>query len=629
MPVYRVNETILESSYTTISGTKIYVEGMGMMSTLTLTSVLSPPHIEAVPDGDATRAVLFAPGTMPPINTDDTPTISLTDSLVKTDNMTIMLGTCSSDRRTVTKTWTPVIILGGTLLEGASVVSPAITIQTDEDMLPINYAHVSVWGRYYYVAVTILYKGVWRLDMSVDALRSFDTSIRACSGLVERQENDYNAALADNQVAPTLDRTIERFTTAGSGTSAPSVIAQWSPVTDNGSLRTSVPPSRVFKTSVDPGVGNDDRCFLLIVYDTSAKTFETNPGAGGMPFYRSASVAPFLRAYAIRRQTLTYSGVTVGGVDEVAAQMNSYSFVSTVKKLFNDPAQYLVGLRLYPFDLTPYGSSYNTVTGLLEEDDIWIGSYQVTGVKGPLVDLPARIYVGSVYVPPNPSYLDRAPFASYSVYIPYYGYLDIPDEIMFSGHPDNTGTSETYPGMYGFDVYMMIDFTTGDTLIELVNAETPGGSSRIISTYKGSMGIDVPIASSNYAGMLRGGTTTLVSAISAVAGLASGNPAAALGGAAGVLGGLQSMKTHFNHGQIAGGGASLVSSPTLALQITRSGRTSTTGMAAVVGRPLHEVRALSTLSGMTTVSNVILDGIACTDQERELIRSALAGGVIL
>ena len=585
------------------------------------------------------------------IITDGTGTVTDTAGvLITTAELTIGLGICSDDPRVVTKTWTPVALLGGVLLEGSSVIAPIVTVQCESDLLAVNYASIGLWGRKYYVSVSCLYENVWRLDMRCDVLASFDQDIRSTSGLVERQENDYNPLLADGQISPTLKSKTEAATVISGRPIytpvTPAVCNTWE-VMGEGNITTGrvVPPSSTFFDGVfDPAHGIDERPFVLTAYaDTSMAWMDLH--AGGGAFYKSTAVTPFMRCYALRYKTITYdpgtgTNITVAGIDGVAEHLNSDDFINAMKKLFSDPAQFVLGARLYPFDLTKFATSYTKTTPhVLTDTPVYVGKYMMDGVsnlptvRGPLIGMQGRLYVGSVYVTDSPTYLDMAPYKTYNLYLPYYGFMTIPDDLIFGGYSMyKTDEGEVCEGMYGFDVYYTIDFTTGDTLIEFSQKKPFAvylSDIETVASYKTVLGVDVPLSSTDYSNTLRGGTSTIVSAISGLAGMASGNPAAVWGSVVGMASSFQSMRSQFSHGQIADGSATLASATQLTLLITTTENTSTDGMAAVVGRPLHEVRALSTLSGMTTVSSVILDGIACTDQERELIRSALAGGVIL
>lgn len=113
---------------------------------------------------------------------------------------TITLYNQTSDRNVITKTIGTAVLTAADCVarDGFSVRSGAITLQTSTDISKCNYAYISELGRYYYIDdITIQRAGVYVLDLSVDVLMTFGSSIRALSGTIDRQENVNNGYIAD------------------------------------------------------------------------------------------------------------------------------------------------------------------------------------------------------------------------------------------------------------------------------------------------------------------------------------------------------------------------------------------------------------------------------------------------
>ena len=115
--------------------------------------------------------------------------------------MTITLYNNTSDLKVVGKTLTNAHTLTGTLCESCNVESPDITIE-DSTALNYNYAHIPDFGRYYYFrkAPTVISGNIVQLHLAVDVLESFKSEIRACKGIISRQEYLFNTYLDDPEL---------------------------------------------------------------------------------------------------------------------------------------------------------------------------------------------------------------------------------------------------------------------------------------------------------------------------------------------------------------------------------------------------------------------------------------------
>ena len=105
----------------------------------------------------------------------------------------------SSPSLVVSKNISPVAAVTGTLRDGTSIVDPHIVVEaTASTIAQVNYAYISTFGRYYYVLDHIaLENGLWELPMHVDVLMTYNRYIRSQSGIVARQEFNYNMYLDD------------------------------------------------------------------------------------------------------------------------------------------------------------------------------------------------------------------------------------------------------------------------------------------------------------------------------------------------------------------------------------------------------------------------------------------------
>lgn len=114
--------------------------------------------------------------------------------------MTITLYVNNSPNEKVTKDLTKVADLTGTLREESSVIAPVITIERSSPV-GFNYVYIPDFGRYYYVQeVDVVRTGLIRLHLKSDPLMSFGTQIRANSGIIRKNANQFNVMINDNSI---------------------------------------------------------------------------------------------------------------------------------------------------------------------------------------------------------------------------------------------------------------------------------------------------------------------------------------------------------------------------------------------------------------------------------------------
>ena len=104
--------------------------------------------------------------------------------------MTITIAKCFDDHEYVDKSYTVVGTLENVhVKDDSSIVDPTFIIHTRSD-LGFNYVIVPSWGRKYYVRNITVVDGVrLAVECHVDVLASFSAGIRACTGIVDKQEN--------------------------------------------------------------------------------------------------------------------------------------------------------------------------------------------------------------------------------------------------------------------------------------------------------------------------------------------------------------------------------------------------------------------------------------------------------
>lgn len=98
----------------------------------------------------------------------------------------------------INKSPTSRLALNGTLRDESSIVDPVILIEYDGELTHVNYAHIPKFNRWYFITdITSVRTGLWRVAMHCDVLKTYAEGILASSGVIARQENQYNLYLDD------------------------------------------------------------------------------------------------------------------------------------------------------------------------------------------------------------------------------------------------------------------------------------------------------------------------------------------------------------------------------------------------------------------------------------------------
>lgn len=91
------------------------------------------------------------------------------------------------------------VSISGNLREESSVVDPVITVEYAGTLVNYNYMYIPEFHRYYFITnVESVATKLWRIHAHCDVLMSFSDGILACTGVIARQENEYNLYLSDS-----------------------------------------------------------------------------------------------------------------------------------------------------------------------------------------------------------------------------------------------------------------------------------------------------------------------------------------------------------------------------------------------------------------------------------------------
>ena len=113
--------------------------------------------------------------------------------------MTITLYYNSSEGNKLDKDLSLLTTQTGALRGESSVIDPTFEIAgLDNYLSNFNYAYIQEFNRYYFVTNIVSVKtGLWRVSFHVDVLYTYRNEIRANSGIIARNENEYDLKLND------------------------------------------------------------------------------------------------------------------------------------------------------------------------------------------------------------------------------------------------------------------------------------------------------------------------------------------------------------------------------------------------------------------------------------------------
>lgn len=213
-----------------------------------------------------------------------------------------------------------------------------------------------------------------------------------------------------------------------------------------------------------------------------------------------------------------YNRYWIKSSDLVALQnwIFSETFLTNIRRLWNDPAEYLINLSLYPFngymhDVNNVTTSKISIGNLTSE----ISAYQMGDGYS------ARFNGGSFKLAEYyGSYLDYAPYTSAEIYIPYIGYKPL-------NINDIMGKT--------IDLIYVVDWDTNMLTATLLVDDRP------LTMYSGAFGVKLAISGTNAnqvaETIARGASGIISNAGMSVANIATGNIPGAIGYGMKTLGG--------------------------------------------------------------------------------------------
>lgn len=297
---------------------------------------------------------------------------------------------------------------------------------------------------------------------------------------------------------------------------------------------------------------------------------------------------------------------------------------------------YIKNMLICPFDVTNQTDTTKSIPIYLGDNNISdmgdsTDPTQKVGNVHPMKALTSDyLVVADFVVPDATSYLDYEPYCQYEIFVPFYGYVNLPTNKIRGNR---------------LLLYYALDWQkgTGMAFISIIT----GTENRIIWSGQVDPFIHVELSTTNnYENKVaKNGVVTstvlgtLSSSVSLIAGIATGNPLAIAGGAMGlgktIASSVQSSQAIIDRANVAftDGMLSQYSNTKPFLRITKMKTTNTINKdnyAHLFGLPLYKSYKLKDLRGYTIISEINLDDLD-TAKSSELVElySLLKGGVYL
>lgn len=306
---------------------------------------------------------------------------------------------------------------------------------------------------------------------------------------------------------------------------------------------------------------------------------------------------------------ITLFNPTISQLQNLATYLWSGAFdISSFKRITADPMDVILGLSIVPVDVPAPTTAEVTVGNIGTGVFMLKASSQYVELNCGTIDIHELDH----------SYLDYSPYTKVTIILPFIGAQDLSiDEL--------NGTQ--------MGVVYHIDVLSG-ACIAFVTID-----GNVIHQYAGQCAVSIPITSRDFTQTIMALGQLVVAGIGAGVGIAAtGGMAAPLSGAmiagavssvsAGAMNVANSKPNFSKTGSISGSGGLLaVKKPYLIIERPRKCKPA--DQQTYTGYPSQVTFQLGSLAGFTQVQDIHLNGISCTDSERDEILSLLRSGVIL
>ena len=600
-----------------------------------------------------------------------------------------------SERNQMDKTLTKVKDIDGKFKQTTNIMSPILVLRYAT--LPnFNYVYIEELARYYFVdSITSINEGLWQINCSEDVLETYGNGILNLTAYITRNENEYNDYIIDKYLIKTAKKLYDIIT----------------PLENEEDGRDLFLTNNTFNIDYthDGAPGE-----LSSETDSFCYTISTSNMTGGSILFDPETGIPtaldYMEASIDNNQYSKYGVSQWGkqfyhdGFNKVwALNNNNLQAIGSLLKakvtdvesgrMYENLGQMINGLKVYPFSIPEYfrlcgiregnlpqgnyadymdnkqGDNKNiqpitigntAIENLVTSEKNTIGQQanlygapQLTGWLLPHQIMSCKLatfgFDNDAILYNN--YLDYEPYTQLQLYVPFFGYITIPTNVVIGSK------------MY---LYLSVDFITGlGTLYITVDVN---GEETLINTQNSKIAYDLAYGSTNINELerlteltkSRDGNRTISNILGNTLSVLTAIPIGTVNPIAGVTMGLgalvntargafsdittsfndidSSASTPLNGNTVSGGGSqngagNLISPRGIFVLRERvQEHRPATNYAKYLGRPLEIERRISRLHGFTKVGSVHIEGsdfALATEQEKQTIEQTLKNGFIL
>lgn len=278
-------------------------------------------------------------------------------------------------------------------------------------------------------------------------------------------------------------------------------------------------------------------------------------------------------------------------------------FENIWRSILGNPYDYIIGLRAIPVTPETETATQVTLGNVTTPSTITMRPVTSQYVRHNFGEVTFREY--------SKSFLDYSPYTRVSLYLPYIGFVKVDADIL-----NEKAVSIQYH----------IDIVSGSCMAFVIAGE------KVMYTFSGVMGADVPATNQSYNNMLTGVLGTVGGIASLAAGVITGGGIAVPMGIAGLTnsaaGMINAAKASVEHGNGVSGVPGVMGILYPYFIIMRPMQSIPENIQKFTGFPSNLLKPLNDVSGFTKIEYAHLENISATESEKAEIMALLKEGVI-
>ena len=477
--------------------------------------------------------------------------------------------------------------LNGYLREESSLIEPKIIIEYEE-VPNFNYVYIAKFNRYYFVQeITSVRTRLFRITLKCDVLMSYKDKILNLNCYIARNEYEFNLDIQD-ELLP-------------------------------------------FEYQKDVLYGFIETGTKFTNYTIAINTIYSG---ASQPIENTDYESPFVEQLESVQLGNTYFR-RMGLLNNKNTPLSQLTSLSNALIKDDTLASYIVNIIVFPFEETYLTDSTRArINKILLKDDTSSVELGTNAILYPENNVLNPVIVPNItFNRHHNNFLDFEPYSKYEMYVPFYGWLELPSYELF-----RNGNKVNLQVVY----FPNSESNTCDIVIS-----TMDNPPKIIAEIPAQIGVEIAVNTTNQERINREKSANMLnSVVGASSGVLSGVVGGLLGGymapmymvggfnqfVSSITGGISKDMTLLPsaNSKVGGGYFAMVGERDIRTKVTTSKEIEFDNYNKLVGRPLEEDRVLNTLFGFTKIGGVHIENIeTATRVEIEEIDNLLRQGVLL